>query len=61
LQRLNGDTRKSKGLQLVKERLKAMQQESGTPASFRIEDIIDDNGAVKGARVTIKFPVLYEN
>lgn len=59
--RLNGIAQKSKGLQLVKDRLKMLEQQFGKPASFSIEDIHSDNYSISGTIATIQFPVLYES
>ncbi|MCC6288872.1 MAG: histidine kinase [Chitinophagaceae bacterium] len=58
--RLNGIAQKSKGLQLVKDRLKMLEQQFGKPTFFSIEDIRSDNFSISGTITIIQFPVLYE-
>lgn len=59
--RLNGIIHKSKGVQLVKDRLKALEQQFGKPAFFSMEDIHTGSYFVSGTMITIQFPVLYES
>ncbi|OJY81537.1 MAG: hypothetical protein BGP13_20330 [Sphingobacteriales bacterium 40-81] len=59
--RLNGITQQSKGTQLVKDRLKMLEQQFGQPVHLAMEDIHSDNYSVSGTKVTIQFPVLYES
>ncbi|MFT3704201.1 MAG: histidine kinase [Agriterribacter sp.] len=59
--RLNGIKQKSKGLQLVKERLKILEQQYGKPTLFDIKDIDGKQNPSGGTIVIIEFPVLYEN
>jgi ligand-binding sensor domain-containing protein/two-component sensor histidine kinase len=59
-QRLNGVLQKSKGLQLVKDRLRILGKQTGLHTSFIIEDAKDSNGLVNGTKVTVEIPVKYE-
>lgn len=59
--RLNGITQKSKGVQLVKDRLKMLEQQFGKQTFFSMEDIHADHYFISGTMVTIQFPVLYES
>ncbi|MFT3948957.1 MAG: histidine kinase [Agriterribacter sp.] len=59
--RLNGIAQQSKGTQLVKDRLKMLEQQFDKPAYFVMEDIHAGNYSISGTKVTIQFPVLYES
>lgn len=59
--RLNGIRQQSKGVQLVKDRLKMLEQQYGKPTHFSIDNIYTGNQIISGTIVTIQFPVLYES
>lgn len=59
--RLNGIIQKSKGVQLVKDRLKTLEQQYGKPTFFYIEDMNTGEYCTGGTMVTLQFPVLYES
>jgi ligand-binding sensor domain-containing protein len=59
--RLNGVIQKSKGIQLVKDRLRTLEQQYGKPTFFCIEDMNTGQYSSGGTLVTIQFPVLYES
>ena len=59
-ERLNGEKKQSKGLKMVKERLKLIAQQQNTQADFKIEDMKDENGYTSGTKVTIQLPMIYE-
>jgi LytS/YehU family sensor histidine kinase len=57
--RLNGSIQKSKGMQLVKERLKMLEEQYNSPTFFSIADAHEEHALISGTVVTIQFPVLY--
>ncbi|MBC7849892.1 MAG: histidine kinase [Chitinophagaceae bacterium] len=59
-QELNGEKRQSRGLKIVRDRLRLMQQQKEIESNLTMEDLKDDTGKISGTKVTIKFPVLYE-
>ena len=59
--RLNGIKQKSKGIQLIKDRLTMLELQFGTATCFSIEEIRSGNAMISGTTVTIQFPVLYES
>lgn len=59
-ERMNRASRKEKGLQLIRERLVALQGKTLLPASLHIEEIKGADQEVRGTKVTIELPVIYE-
>lgn len=59
--RLNGIVQQSKGTQLVKDRLKMLEQQLEKPTLFSIADVHSDNNSTSGTITIIQFPVLYES
>lgn len=57
--RLNGSIQKSKGMQLVKDRLKMLEEQYNKPTFFSIADVQEEHELISGTVVTIQFPVLY--
>ncbi len=59
--RLNGIVQLSKGLQLVKDRLKMLHQQYGIQTKCTIEDMKNEQNCFSGTKVTLEFPFLYES
>ncbi|WP_346320750.1 histidine kinase [Chitinophaga sp. YIM B06452] len=59
-ERLNGAGRKEKGLQLIRERLLALQEKTMLQATVHIEELKGEDQEVRGTKVTIELPIIYE-
>jgi ligand-binding sensor domain-containing protein/anti-sigma regulatory factor (Ser/Thr protein kinase) len=59
-QRLNGVEQKSKGLQIVKDRIKILGEQSGIHTRFLMEDMKNETGLITGTKVTLEIPANYE-
>lgn len=53
---INAKMRESKGIAIIEERLKLLQQKTGKPASVQIEDLADAGGKPSGTKVIITIP-----
>lgn len=59
-ERLNGTEQKSKGLQIVQDRLKMIELEYNAKTSLVMEDMQDLNGNITGTKAIITLPFIYE-
>lgn len=59
-ERLNGASRKEKGLQLIRERLLALQEKTMLHATMHIEELKGTDPEVRGTKVTLELPIIYE-
>ena len=60
-QRMNGEAQRSKGLQLVSDRLRMLENEYHVTCYCSVAEQHDEHGQITGTKATLQFPFLYED